>query len=290
MKFNGWEQDLKNVVRFWIIWNDYKKNKQGKYRDLTSFFDSSISFEDALNKIYEKCYGQLDMFSSDIDFKIEKKVDEIFQAIKKEDITAITYDHFKDVPALSHVKDSHFFFLKGDLRILDKNQDDFVSVVGSRKTPITYKNWIDKVVPKKVIVSGLANGADVIAHEWAIEKNLQIIVFPGIDIYKKPVRESVKKKIWDYAEKNGVIISDIFPKSDMFDDSVFLKRNKWMAQMVIETYATYFEGLSGTLGQLLEVSRRGGKVILPTDVLAKNHEFLKNHKAFSEILEKVEAK
>lgn len=290
MKFNGWEKDLKNVVKFWVIWNDYKKNKQGKYRELTSFFKEGVSFEEALNDIHQLCYGQLDMFNSDIDFRIEKKVDEIFELIKEENIVAITYDHFKEVPALSHIKDSNFFFLKGDLNILENDQNNFVSVVGSRKTPDSYKNWIDKVVPHKIVVSGLANGADTIAHEWAIEKNLQIVVFPGIDIYKKPAKDSTKKRIWEYAEKNGILISDTFPKSDMFDDSVFLKRNKWMAQMVIETYATYFEGISGTLGQLLEVSRKGGKVYMPIEVLNNNKEFLNNHKAFNKILENVVAK
>lgn len=281
------EDKLKSVVRFWGLWLRHKKNG-GKYSELTKIMKKNSSFEQGIKEI-ESLVLNIDynIFSKGIDTDIEefeKQIKIIEQTIRERKINVITHDQFALFKSFKNIKNSLFFFYRGDVNILNDDPSDFVSIVGSRKTPDKYINWIEKVVPYKNIVSGLANGADVMGHQWAIKNNLKIVVFPGTDIYNLP-KKGPKNLICQYALHNGLILSDIFPGSKSFDKSIFLKRNRWMAQLSNESYLMYFDGISGTLGQALEMAKLEKSIFMPKDVLARNKNFLEEHKNFNLILD-----
>ena len=247
------ENRLKEAVWFWSLWEKHKRTNNGTWSELTSEFKKNRTFKEALtiieNKVLDVSLNLIDGFDDSSKIELERQAKKIYKILKRQQFTVITYDQFHKFPALKNIKNSFWFFVKGNINILSKD-DEIVSVVGSRKTPTKYFEWIESNVPKTTIVSGLAFGADLLAHEWSMKYKLPIIVFPGIDIYKTPTQPR-KKAVYEYALWNGVLISDIFPGSKSFDKSIFLKRNKWMAQMVNKSYAIYFEGKSGTLSHLL---------------------------------------
>jgi predicted Rossmann fold nucleotide-binding protein DprA/Smf involved in DNA uptake len=144
-------------------------------------------------------------------------------------------------------------------------------------------NWIIENVPNnKIIVSGLATGADVLGHKYAMDNNQKIVIFPAFDIYKfKPL--GAKLDIYNYGLSNGVILTDVIPESNSCSKINFLKRNKWMAQMVDEAYVVYFEGMSGTLSHMLEVAKKDGIIIMSKEVLEINKSFLRGHNIFKTI-------
>ena len=276
---------LKDLVWFWALWEEYKKQPNAKWSDLTIEFKNNSIFDIALKKIEDKVLNNnIDLFNQKTISKEKLEIIKtnfyiVYKKIENYGIQAVVYDQFKRIPAFKDIKDVFFFFIKGNKSILENNKDKFVSVVGSRKTPIKYNNWIEKNIPNKIIISGLAYGADLMAHKWAIKNKLNIIVFPGIDIYKKP-KDIEKLNIYNYAIKNGLLISSIFPGSKSFDKSIFLKRNKWMSQMSSESYAIYFKEKSGTLGHILESAKNNLPIFMPKDVLEENRKFLENNNSF----------
>lgn len=260
------------------MWNTHKKNG-GKFNELTIEFKKHKSFDVAIQSIKNKIgLNRTSLFDTVNELElIEKESLKVIDMLEKEGIGVITYDQFHEFEALKEVKGSYFFFYKGEISILKETKKDFVAVVGSRKTPKTYEKYFDKIPKDKIIVSGLANGADLMAHEWAIDNKKQIVVFPGVDIYNKP-KTGMKRTIFEYAENNGILLSEVFPGSKTFDKSMFLKRNKWMAQMTDSTYALYFKGMSGTLGELTEAIKTNSNVYIPKDVLEMNKTFFEEHK------------
>ena len=271
------KNNLNLIVEFWGMWVLHKKNG-GKISDLTIEFKKHSVFENAIESIKNKLgLIQTSLFNNDDDYGlIRKKALTVVYKLKKEGIGVITYDQFSEFKALKDIKGSHFFFYRGDLSLLQKDKSEFSAVIGSRKTPESYKKYLKRIPTDKIIVSGLANGADVMGHEWAMQNNKKIVVFPGTDIYNKP-KTGIKKKIFEYADKNGLLLTEVFPGSNSFDKSMFLKRNKWMAQMTDSTYALYFDGMSGTLGQLTEAVKTNSSVYIPEIVLKKNKDFFGYH-------------
>ena len=292
--YSAKDSDLKKVVYFCVLYKYLKETQNIKWRELTSFFKNN-SFDQAIYKI-ENAYNifqnqlQLEIESvTNVETQIKTRVNAFYQKLKEAKINAVVSDNFQKYKALQKIKYAYFLFYIGDESILQQESRKFISVVGSRKTPNSYQKWISQNVPKdKIIVSGLANGADLMGHMNAIQNNQKIVVFPARDLLYPPQRNIEKSKVWNYALKNGIIISAIIPGTKSFDKNILLRRNKWMAQMVNKTYAVYFDGISGTLGQLLEVAKnKKGLIYMPKKVFEKNEDFLKNHKNFNLILEKV---
>lgn len=281
----------RELAQFWIMWSIKKHFYGFTWREFLSYFEDG-KFIESLKKLISDEFNKVSLFEGDNSEFTEEGFysdAEILEDKWNEDgIRSIVSDDFNQFPSLKRVKGANFFFYKGDINVLNNNISDFVSVVGSRSTPASSKHWILNNVPKdKIIISGLADGADVFGHEVAIGNMQKIVIFPAISIYKFKAKTE-KMKIFDYAKTNGIILTDVVPGSSGFSETNFLKRNKWMAQMVDATYVVYFKGISGTLGQVLEVVRNGGKVIMPKQVLDDNLEFLSTHKAFKEIIDATE--
>lgn len=259
-------------------------------------FDFSKHFELTLDNEIEKLEGALSLFDSTTSSEvslIESRAKFFEEKLTHLGIKSLIKADFKHFPALNDIKGANWFFYRGDIEILNNSINSFVSVIGSRSTKENWKNWIKEVLPKdKIIISGLANGADTLGHQVAIENNQQIVIFPALDISELSFPNQVaKREIINYVNSGkGLIISDIFPGSKNFDKTTFLRRNRWMAQMSSETYVVYFDGVSGTLGQMVETLKLNRKIYLPQEVLKLNKEFLDNHKSFVDWRKKLEAK
>ena len=280
----------KNIAVFWLLWNEAKKYNI-KWNSLIKHFNTSSSLKEVITKCEESNpqLFQVSLFDEKLlTWKDDEKINELLTKWKDDGIFAISYFDFRKFELFKDIKNSHFFFIKGKFDLLFTSNKP-IAVVGSRRTPKKYISWIRKNVPKdKIIVSGLAYGADTFAHLNAIDNNQEIIVFPGIDIYKLNQNDPAKKKIINYALTNGLIISNRFPGSGTFDKSIFLKRNKWIAQISIDTYAPYFKGQSGTLGQLRETALLNRKIYIPKDVYNTNKNFLREQNNFKIIIGNME--
>lgn len=226
---------------------------------------------------------------------INKTYSEIKEEAKKlgthwtsKGIKSIVYSDFKHFPLLSNVKEATWLFYRGNINITKMEITNFVSVVGSRKTPTRYNEWIERVVPaNKIIVSGLAGGADLLGHQYAMKNNTEIVIFPVL-VLLHPQINPVKRIVYEYGIKKGVVFSEIFPGTKIASKFDFLKRNKWMAQIINETYLFYFEGISGSLGQAIEAAIQNQKIYVPKYVWIKNASFIHWHKYFNEISKFVE--
>ena len=282
----------RNIAAFWLFWKEAKKYNI-KWGSLTKHFKTSSSLEEVIKKCeFNNPQMLQESFfeAKSTPWESDKEIDKLLTEWEEDGIFAISFFDFYKFNLLKNIKNSYFFFIKGNFELLNSKKT-IIAVVGSRKTPRTYISWIEENIPKdKIVVSGMAFGADTFAHLNAINNNQEIVVFPGIDIYKINPSNPHKNKIVKYALENGLLISNIFPDSKTFDKSIFLKRNKWMAQISESTYVPYFKGQSGTLGQLLETAKLNKKIYIPKDVYKTNINFLEERNNFNIIISKLELK
>lgn len=284
------------LAKFWALWEYKSQREKVSWTQFMKIFDNFEHLEFLIDNEIARYDGPLSLFDSNSEIEsspIMRQAVIFKERLKSEGIKSLIKSDFKHFEALKDIKDTNWFFYKGNIELLRNPKEEFVSVIGSRKTDDIWREWIRDFLPKdKIVISGLASGADVLGHKTAIEYRQKIVVFPGIDIMglKYPNQPS-KQEIVDYAlSGNGLLISDVFPGSKNFDKSLFLKRNRWMAQMSNETYVVYFNGVSGTLGQMVETLKLDRKIYLPKKVWELNKEFLDNHKSFVNWREKIEAK
>ncbi len=289
----------RNLVlsKFWALWEFKSKQQNCAWNDFTKSFNDFYNFEDSVNDEIEKLSNLISIFelsnNSNTKVKILQRALYLFDEWEQDGIKSIVKDDFHLFPSLANIKNVNWFFYKGDVQILKKDTNYFISIIGSRNTGKEWKEWIRDFMPKdKIVISGLANGADVMGHQVAMEYKQKIVVFPAVDIFKMRFPENdIKQKIINYATNGqGIIMTDVFPTSKSYDKTLFLKRNRWMAQMSSETYVVYFDGVSGTLGQMVETLKLNRKIFLPKKVWELNEFFLDEHKSFENWRERIEEK
>ncbi len=267
------------IAKYYALFSlEKNKNSELTFYKFNKSIDSN-SFIKFVESKELKILGNIPLFSTKIQDDFDIKKNNILNFLDQNNIKSIIKDDFHFFECFEQIKKSNFFFYEGDIDILKNNIEKFVAVIGSRKTGKDSIKWIEKNVPKdKIIVSGLAKGADTYAHLTAIKNKQKIIVFPGSDIRKKI--DLPRKKIINYAKENGVILYNFPPfEENNYQVSYFLERNRWMAQLSSETFITYFKGKSGTLSQMYEVSKKDkyNKIYIPSKVYEDNLEYLKSN-------------
>jgi len=146
----------------------------------------------------------------------------------------INIAYFKDdnyPDKLKHCFDSPvLLFTSGNIDLKNRK---IISIVGTRQIT-SYgtefcKKLIEDLVPlDPVIVSGFAYGVDIVAHQLAMENNLQTIgvVAHGLNqIYPKPHKKYVAKM-----EENGGFMTEFWSSSNP-DKENFVRRNRIVAGM-----------------------------------------------------------
>ena len=127
----------------------------------------------------------------------------------------------------------------------------FLTVVGSRN----YTNYGEDVCRTLiaglsgypiVIVSGLANGIDTIAHESALDSNLCTIAFPGSGLDDKALYPRNNFGLgMRILESGGALISE-FKDTESGQSWMFPTRNRLMAGLSVATLVIEAEHKSGT--------------------------------------------
>ncbi len=273
------------IAKYYALFDLEKQDKEDL--TLTKFNKLiGVNFESFVKNKEREITENITLFENTKLSYFQERVKSILLTLEMKNIKSIIKDDFHLFECFNELKNSLFFFYEGQLEFLQKSYKDYVSVVGSRKTDKNMEWWVEKNVPKnKIIVSGLAKGADTIAHNNAIKNNQKIIIFPGVDITNKINLQ--QEKIINYARNEGTILYNLPPFQKTYYKNYFIERNKWMAQISFETYVLFFENKSGTLSQMYEVSKKpSNKVIkLPSNVYKKNLEFLKKNSWTEKIIQ-----
>ena len=157
------------------------------------------------------------------------KAENELKFIKKNNIKALSFIDSNYPERLKHAVDSPLvIFQKGNIEF---KQQRVISIVGTRNMTnygrSFLKNFIEDITKyNPIIVSGLAYGVDIYAHQLAIENNLQTIAVlaHGLDRIYPSKHQSEATKM----QKNGGLLTDFWSGTNP-DRNNFVKRNRIVA-------------------------------------------------------------
>jgi DNA protecting protein DprA len=182
------------------------------------------------------------------DNSIFDKANRELEFIKSNDVK-VSFFQDQDYPGrLKHCFDSPvLIFSSGNINLKNKK---IISIVGTRQITSYGMEFCRKLIEDlapldPVIVSGFAYGVDIVAHQLAIDFNLQTIgvLAHGLNqVYPKSHKKYVAK-----IEENGGFITEFWSSSNP-DKENFVRRNRIVAGM---TEATI----------VIESADRGGSLI-----------------------------
>ena len=163
------------------------------------------------------------------DASIFKKVEKELAFIKKNAIDVVTFYDASYAERLKHCFDAPLIlFTKGKLNIAKQNM---ISIVGTRQMTAYGKKVLEDLFEsfkpfKPIIVSGLAYGVDIYAHQLAIKHGFQTlaVLAHGLD----RVYPAVHKKEALKMQENGGLLTE-FCSGTRPDRENFVKRNRIVA-------------------------------------------------------------
>ena len=156
---------------------------------------------------------------------------------------------------------SLFIYGKGNQNLLEKTK--YVSVIGTRKPSKEYIELGKKVIMwyiirDYVVVSGLAEGIDTLAHELTIKNHgstIAILPTNFTNIYPKK-NLKLSKKIEQY----GLLISEVGPREKTYKSS-FLDRNRYVANICDVLLVIQTDLKSGTMNTIRQASEMNKNII-----------------------------
>ncbi|ABQ04028.1 DNA-processing protein DprA [Flavobacterium johnsoniae] len=163
------------------------------------------------------------------DKSIFEKANQELEFIRKNNITVSYFQEENYPDRLKHCLDSPvLLFSGGNINLKNKK---IISIVGTRQITsygIEFcRKLIEDLIPlDPVIVSGFAYGVDIVAHQFAMDYNLQTIgvLAHGLNqVYPK-----THKKYMAKMEGNGGFITEFWSSSNP-DKENFVKRNRIVA-------------------------------------------------------------
>ncbi|MEG1555883.1 MAG: DNA-processing protein DprA, partial [Bacteroidales bacterium] len=165
-----------------------------------------------------------------------KKAEEEWNLMQKQGIELCFYtdDHYPK--RLKNCHDApYLFYYKGDAVF---NRPKVIAVVGTRNASIYGKDAVKKIITEISshdisVISGLAMGIDAVAHEQALEYNLNTVAVMGAGFgYIYPhSNEKLAKRI---IENGGTLLSE-YSFNVMPEKQNFPKRNRIIAGMADAT-------------------------------------------------------
>ena len=165
------------------------------------------------------------------DKSVFEKAEKEIQFIEKEKINLLYYQNDNYPERLKHCIDGPvLLFSAGNINLDNRKM---ISIVGTREitshgTTFCKKLIEDLAVFNPIIVSGFAYGVDIVAHQSAMENNLQTIgvLAHGLNqIYPKTHKKYVAKM-----EENGGFLTEFWSNSNPEKEN-FVKRNRIVAGM-----------------------------------------------------------
>lgn len=206
------------------------------------------------------------------DFDINEKI----ILLEKLGIQYLVYGEENYPKLLANIYDPPIvIYYKGSLDIKTLNTAKIFAIVGSRNLDIygqkvTKEFSIEIANSGFIIVSGMAFGADYIAHYNALEQGK-----PTIAILASPVDNPTpvgNTALYEKILKNGLIISEYFPGTKVSPGN-FPFRNRLVAGLSIGTLVTEARLDSGSLITPTLAQNYGREVFaIPSDIYNKNAE------------------
>ncbi|TRX37809.1 DNA-protecting protein DprA [Flavobacterium sp. ZT3R18] len=182
------------------------------------------------------------------DKSVFEKATQELQFIQNNDIEVLYFQDEKYPDRLKHCIDGPvLLFSSGNINLKNRK---IISIVGTRQITSYGTEFCRKLIEDlapldPIIVSGFAYGVDIVAHQLAMDHNLQTVgvVAHGLNqIYPKPHKKYVAKM-----EQNGGFMTEFWSTSNP-DKENFVRRNRIVAGM---TEATI----------VIESADRGGSLI-----------------------------
>jgi DNA processing protein len=182
------------------------------------------------------------------DKSVFEKATQELQFIQNNNIDLLYFQDEKYPDRLKHCIDGPvLLFSSGNINLKNRK---IISIVGTRQITSYGTEFCRKLIEDlapldPIIVSGFAYGVDIVAHQLAMDHNLQTIgvVAHGLNqIYPKPHKKYVAKM-----EQNGGFMTEFWSTSNP-DKENFVRRNRIVAGM---TEATI----------VIESADRGGSLI-----------------------------
>nr|WP_315252178.1 DNA-processing protein DprA [uncultured Flavobacterium sp.] len=182
------------------------------------------------------------------DKTVYEKAKQELNFIQNNDVKVLYFKDEKYPDRLKHCIDGPILlFTSGNINL---NNRKIISIVGTRQITSYGTEFCRKLIEDlapldPIIVSGFAYGVDIVAHQLAMDHNLQTIgvVAHGLNqIYPKPHKKYVAKM-----EQNGGFMTEFWSTSNP-DKENFVRRNRIVAGM---TEATI----------VIESADRGGSLI-----------------------------
>jgi DNA processing protein len=182
------------------------------------------------------------------DKSVFDKANAELEYIKFNDINAVYFQDEKYPDRLKHCIDGPLLlFTSGNIDLKNRK---IISIVGTRQITSYGTEFCRKLIEDlapldPIIVSGFAYGVDIVAHQLAMEHNLQTIgvVAHGLNqIYPK-----IHKKYVAKVEENGGFMTEFWSTSNP-DKENFVRRNRIVAGMSEATI-------------VIESADRGGSLI-----------------------------
>lgn len=171
--------------------------------------------------------------------------DKILDGLNKNGISFITINDPEYPSLLKETYDPpYLLYYKGDISLLKKQS---FAIVGSRKAATYTKAALKQIIPylkDYCIISGLAYGADDIAHRIAIDNNIPTIGVLGFghNTHYPKTTEQTRNII----EEKYLTISE-FPPNSQIERWKFVSRNRLIAGIAVGTLVTEAEIKSGSL-------------------------------------------
>jgi len=241
-----------------------------KLKDLLIKYNS---FENIFKNEFETLLG----LDSKIESELEKKLNEFEK--KKIDFNLITINDKEYPEYLKSIKGiSPIFYYQGNINLL--NDEKRIAVVGSRElgsNNINEENKLLERLAKKdyTIVSGLALGADTIAHEKAIEYNLNTIAILGMPL-NKPLKDN--SKLQEKIAKEHLLISQ-YPIGIRTFKSHFAHRNMTTVGIANEgTVIVKANNKSGTMHAIKETIKQEKPLYVLESNINKNLNWVDKYK------------
>ncbi len=188
--------------------------------------------------------------AEDISNAYEKAIHIVEQYERESDVRIVTITD-KDYPSkLSSLGNKRpvILFYKGDLSIAE---EDSIAIVGTR-APSEWSQRVEKQLTNKiielsdrVIVSGLAQGCDTIAHKTCIESGGKTVAVLPCGIHNIFPEEN-KALCEDILDNGGLLISEYLPISEA-TQYTFVERDTLIAAISDATFVVECGVKSGTM-------------------------------------------
>lgn len=175
-------------------------------------------------------------------------------------------------------------FYMGNIELL--KSENKVSVAGARKIDSSSTEWLKAVIKNLdsdcVIVSGLALGADTVAHKTALESGLkQIAVLPSG--FNRITPQSNHQLALDIVKDGGLLVSEYHPRV-YASRHRYINRNKIIARLGNYLIVPQFEVRSGTR-HTVNFAKKLNKQILVQDADYSGNQFIIKDSGFNTIIQ-----